>query len=162
MTEGATLAAKLQAEGEKFIHFATGVADHQWNIEVYTEGEVWTIRAVFTHLLSAERAFVKLFAQIRDGGAGVSEDFSIDRYNAAQQRWTSELSPAGVIDQFRAAREQMVSFVSGLSDPDLERRGRHPFLGIVSLREMVKMIYIHNQTHLRDVRQALQAHSEAA
>jgi hypothetical protein len=110
---------------------------------------------VCAHLLTAERAFVKLFAEIRDGGAGVSEDFSIDRYNAIQQQRTAGLAPVVLIEELGLARAQMVAFVSGLTASDLERKGRHPFLGVVSLREMVKMIYIHNQTHFRDVRRVL-------
>jgi hypothetical protein len=155
MSEGASLAAKLQVEGEKICLFMASLDDGQWNVEVYTEGAVWTIRGVFAHLLTAERAFVKLFAEIRDGGPGVSEDFSIDRYNAIQQRRTARLAPATLIAELRAARTQMVGFVSGLTAADLERKGRHPFLAVVSLREMVKMIYIHNQTHFRDVRRVL-------
>ena len=155
MSEAASLAAKLQAEGEKVDLFMASLDEGQWNAEVYTEGAIWTIRGVFAHLLSAERAFVKLFAEIRDGGAGVSEDFNIDRYNAIQQRKTAGLAPAALIEELRAARAQMVAFVSGLTASDLERKGRHPFLGVVSLREMVKMIYIHNQTHFRDVRRVL-------
>jgi hypothetical protein len=37
----------------------------------------------------------------------------------------------------------------------LEKTGRHPFLGVTTLREMIKMIYIHNQTHYRDLRRVL-------
>jgi uncharacterized protein (TIGR03083 family) len=122
---------------------------------VYTEGATWTVRAVLAHLVTAERAFVKLFASIREGGSGVSEDFSIDRYNARQQEKTRDLLPAELVEQFKAVREEMVSFVSGLEDADLERIGRHPFLQETSLREMIRMVYLHNQIHLRDLKRAL-------
>ena len=49
----------------------------------------------------------------------------------------------------------MIEWVSGLSDLDLQRTGGTPFLGITTLREMVKMVYIHNQTHYRDLRRVL-------
>ena len=102
-----------------------------------------------------QRAFVKLFESIRQGGEGVADDFVIDRYNASQQEKTKELTPAELLDQYKARRAQMIEWVSGLSDLDLERTGRHPFLGITTLREMVKMVYIHNQTHYRDLRRVL-------
>jgi len=155
MSESATLAAKLQVEGHKLSSFMEGLQGDQWIAQVYADGQVWTTRSVFAHLLTAERAFIKLFDQIRLGGPGVSEDFDIDRYNASQQRKTAELEPADLMQQFSEIRGQMVAFVSGLADLDLEKRGRHPFLGMVTLREMIRMIYIHGQTHYRDVRRAL-------
>ena len=157
MPEGAALSAKLQAEGEKLVAFMASLRDGQWNAQVYSAEAVWTVRGVFAHLLSAERDFVQLLSGIQSGGSGVSESFNIDRYNARQQKRTAALEPEGLVNAFRAARAQMVEFVSSLTDSDLHRHGRHPFLGVVSLREMVKMIYIHNQTHVRDVRRALKA-----
>jgi uncharacterized damage-inducible protein DinB len=155
MSEAATLASKLQTEGEKFIAFFGGLAEGQWNTEVYTEGSTWTIRSILAHLMTAERAFVKLFEEIRGGGKGVSEDFVIDRYNARQQEKTRELSPRELLEQYRTVRAQMVSWVSGLRDEELECRGRHPYLGETTLREMIKMVYIHNQTHYRDIRRVM-------
>jgi hypothetical protein len=155
MSESATLAAKLQGEGQKLRSFMEGLRADQWIAQVYADGGVWTTRSVFAHLLTADRAFIKLFDQIRLGGSGVSDDFDIDRYNASQQRKTADLGPAELVQQFSEIRGQMVVFVSGLADRDLEKRARHPFLGVVTLREMIRMIYIHGQTHYRDVRRAL-------
>ena len=149
------LAAKLKSEGQKLTGFFSGLQDSQWSVELYTEGTVWTVRNALAHLATAERAFVKLFDQIRRGGHGVSEDFSIDRYNASQQRKTNDWSPRQLIEQYEAARHDMVTLVSRMSDMDLDREGRHPFMGVTTLREMVKMIYIHNQMHQRDIRRAL-------
>ena len=148
------LAERLAAEGEKMAAFFGSLTEDQWQSEVYTEETVWTIRNVLAHLVTAERAFVKLFEQIRLGGAGASEDFSIDRYNAAQQQRTKALSPSELLGQYVAVRAEMVSWVKGLEDADLEKVGRHPFLGVTNLHEMIKMVYRHNQIHYRDIRRA--------
>ena len=155
MSAAVELAQKLKSEGEKFAAFFSGLTDDQWNLEIYTEGAVWTIRNVLSHLMTSERAFVKLFENVRQGGPGVSEDFVTDRYNARQQEKTRNLSPRELLEQYKAVRAQMIEWVSSLGDADLERTGRHPFLGMTTLREMVKMVYIHNQTHYRDVRRVL-------
>lgn len=155
MSETAELAEKLKSEGAKFAAFFAGLTDAEWQTEVYTEGAVWTIRDTLAHLVTAERAFVKLFEDIRQGGSGASEDFSIDRYNARQQEKTKELPPSELQEQYKSIRAQMIAWVSGISDSDLDKTGRHPFLGVATLREMVKMVYIHNQTHYRDARKAL-------
>jgi uncharacterized protein (TIGR03083 family) len=155
MPEPAVLAEKLKAEGEKLAAFFAALDEHTWNAGVYTEGATWTVRAVLAHLVTAERGFVRLFESIREGGSGVSEDFSIDRYNARQQEKTRDLLPAELLAQFGAVRADMVAFVSGLQEADLERIGRHPFLKETSLREMIKMVYLHNQMHLRDLKRVL-------
>jgi uncharacterized damage-inducible protein DinB len=151
MSEILKLADKLRAEGEKFSGFYSGLSDEKWKTEVYKEGTVWTIRNILAHLVTAERAFVKLFESIRQGGGGVAEDFVIDRYNAIQQAKTKDLTPHELIDQYRAVRADMVAWILTLEDADLAKSGRHPFLGHATLHEMIKMVYIHNQTHYRDL-----------
>jgi len=155
MSETIELAQKLKSEGEKFASFFGGLTDDQWKREVYTEGSVWTIRSILSHLMTSERAFLKLFENIRQGGQGASEDFVIDRYNASQQDKTRDLSPLELLEEFKAMRTKMIAWVSGISDSDLDKTGRHPGLGVTTLRDMVKMVYIHNQTHYRDLRRIL-------
>ena len=93
MSETTDLADKLKSEGEKFYAIFSGFTDDQWSVEIYTEGETWTIRNVLSHFVTSERGLVKLFERIRTTGEGASEDFSIDRYNATQQQRTKDLSP---------------------------------------------------------------------
>lgn len=146
------LADRLKTEGEKTYAYFAALTPEQWQSDVYTEGETWNIRNVLVHFVTAERAFVKLFSQIRDGGPGASEDFDIDRYNASQQAKTRELSPAELLEQFRQVRAEMTALVASFTPEDLEKQGRHPFLGLTSLADMIKMVYRHNQIHFRDMR----------
>ena len=150
-----SLVEKLTSEGEKFVVFFCGLTDGQWKKEVYTEGDVWTIRNILAHLVTSERAFIKLFENIRQGGQGAAEDFVIDRYNASQQEKTKDLNSQELLEQYKEMRAEMIEWVSGISDSDLDKTGRHPGLGVTTLREMVKMVYIHNQTHYRDLRRVL-------
>jgi hypothetical protein len=155
MSEITELAEKLKSEGEKFIAIFSGLKDDQWQTEVYTEGTTWTIRNVLSHFVTSERGLIKLFEQIRQGGAGSSEDFSIDRYNAAMQARTKEATPQELLDQYKEVRANAIQWVSGLRESELEIEGRHPFLGQTVIREMIKMLYIHNQLHYRDMKKAL-------
>lgn len=155
MSEAAELADKLKAEGEKLTGYFASLSDEKWGTEVYAEGSTWTIRSILAHLMTAERAFLKLFEDIRQGGPGTSQEFVIDRYNARQQEKMKDAGPAELLERFREVRTQMIAWVAGLEDAALERTGRHPFLGVTSLREMIKMIYIHDQTHYRDIRRVL-------
>ena len=155
MSEITELAEKLRAEGDKFVSIFSGLNDEQWNQEVYTEGTTWTIRNVLSHFVTSERGLIKLFEQIRQGGAGAADDFSIDRYNAAMQERTKELSPQELLEQYKQIRANSIAWVSGLKDDELEITGRHPFLGQTMIREMIKMLYIHNLTHYRDMKKTM-------
>lgn len=155
MSEITELAEKLKTEGERMVSIFSGIRDDQWNQEVYTEGTTWTIRNILSHFVTSERGLVKLFEQIRQGGAGSADDFSIDRYNAAMQARTKELPPAELLEQYKQVRANSVNWVSGLNENELEITGRHPFLQTTTMREMIKMLYIHNMTHYRDMKKAI-------
>jgi len=157
MSELTDLAHKLTLEGERFVAFFSGLTDAQWQTDVYTEGTIWSVRNVLSHFVTSERGLVKLFEEIRQGGAGAAEDFSIDRYNARQQDKTHELTPPELLEQYKSVRANSVTWVLSLQESDLEITGRHPFLGPTTIREMIKMLYLHNQIHYRDLKKALSA-----
>lgn len=155
MSETTELAEKLKAEGEKMFAFFSGLTDEQWTSQVYTEGETWTLRNVLSHFVTSEKGLVKLFERIRTTGEGASDDFSIDRYNAAQQQKTKDLTPAELLEQYKQVRAESIAWVLSLKDEELEIKGRHPFLGETAIREMIKMLYIHHMNHYRDVKRTM-------
>jgi DinB superfamily len=155
MSEITELAEKLKSEGEKFVAIFAGLSDDQWQTEVYTEGATWSIRNVLSHFVTSERGLIKLFEQIRQGGPGSAEEFSIDRYNASMQVRTKDLIPQELLEQYKSIRADSITWTSSLSETDLEIQGRHPFLGMTTIREMIKMLYLHNQLHYRDMKKAL-------
>jgi uncharacterized damage-inducible protein DinB len=156
MTETpAFLAERLKTEGDKTIAFFNSLKDDNWEIAVYTEGSEWTVQNVLAHFVSAEQGFIRLFRDILSGGEGASDDFDIDRYNAKQQELIKDISRQELVKLFKASRFEMISLVSSLSTDDLQREGRHPFLGLTTLGEMIKMVYRHNQIHHRDLRKLI-------
>lgn len=155
MSDITELAEKLKTEGEKMVSVFSNLTEDQWQMEVYTEGATWTIRNVLSHFVTSERGLLKLFEQIRQGGAGAADDFSIDRYNAAMQARMKDATPLELLEQYKEVRAHAVEWVSSLHESELEITGRHPFLGQTVIREMIKMLYIHNLTHYRDLKRAL-------
>lgn len=157
MSETAELAEKLRTEGDRFVSIFSALNDEQWDQEVYTEGTTWTIRNVLSHFVTSERGLIKLFEQIRQGSTGAADDFSIDRYNAAQQEKTKELTAPELLEQYKHVRANSIAWVSSLKEEELEIMGRHPFLQMTTLREMIKMLYIHNMTHYRDMKKVIKS-----
>ncbi len=155
MPETTDLAEKLKSEGEKIVAIFAGFTDEQWKKEVYTEGTTWTIRNILSHFVTSERGLLRLFERIRQTGEGAANDFSIDRYNARMQEKTQELTPAELLEQYKEVRANSVAWTASIADADLEKRGRHPYLGETTIREMLKTLYVHNQIHYRDLKRTL-------
>jgi hypothetical protein len=155
-TTPAWLAERLKKEGEKVIALFATLTDEQWKTKVYTEGDTWTVRNVLAHFVTSERGLHKLFKRVLEDGLGVSDDFSIDYYNARQQENTKGLTPDELLEQFADVRRDLVKWVSKRSQEDLAVEGRHPYMGQVNLGEMLKMIYLHNQLHIRDFRKLIE------
>lgn len=150
----AFLAERLRAEGDKTLQLFQSLTPQQWQTVVYSEGSPWTMKSVLVHFVTAEKGFLKMLPDIAAGGPGASEDFDIDRFNASQQEKSKDLTPQELLDQFREVRTTMAAWVHSLTPADLEKTGRHPFLGHATLSEMIKLVYRHNQIHLRDLRRA--------
>ena len=151
----ASLSTKLASEGEKVFAYFSALTLEQWQQVVYSDAAEWTVRSVLAHLVSAEQGFLRIFASIRDGGPGASDDFDIDRYNAAQQDKLADVPPADLLTRYQAVRAEMTAFAASLTDTDLQKQGRHPALGLTSLADMLKMVYLHNTMHLRDVKRVI-------
>jgi hypothetical protein len=147
----AFLAKYLKTEGEKVAVFFASLTEAQWQASVFTEGATWIVRNVLAHLLIAETSLPAMFANIRDGLPGTPEGFNFDAYTAEQVQRAAVLSTQELLEQYKTVRAKTIAFVTTLSADDLEKRGRHPFMGITTLAEMIKGICIHNEIHLRDL-----------
>jgi hypothetical protein len=149
------LADKLAKEGEKSAEFFGGLADEDWGVRVYDDGAGWDARTILIHLAETEEDIPQLMRSILSGGEGVEAGFDIDEYNARRVGATQDDRPAAWLARFVERRSATATFVAGLSGADLQRRGRHPFLGETEIVEMIRLMYLHAQMHQRDIRRAL-------
>jgi uncharacterized damage-inducible protein DinB len=146
------LAERMRSEGGKVRSFFENMSDEAWNTRVYSDGECWTIRQVLAHFVATEEGFRALIQDILSGGPGAPENFDIDSYNERAVAGLQEETPEDLLTAFTRLREENASLVGVLKPDELEKTGRHPFLGITSMEDIIKLIYRHNQIHLRDVR----------
>jgi hypothetical protein len=124
------------------------------NWPVYAEGALWTVKDILAHQVSTERSIRMLLSNILAGGQGVSQDFSIDRFNVSEVAKLSAMPWEELIETFRVARADTAALALSLAEGQLELRGRHPFLGVTSVGDILQLLYRHNMMHVRDVRRA--------
>jgi hypothetical protein len=151
----AWLAKRLLDEGQKAGAFFETLSPGQWDLPVYTEGACWKVRQVLAHFVATERAFCRLVTNILEGGSGTPEDFDLNAYNERKAAELAEVPAEELIRRYDDLRRETARLVAGLQPVDLARTGRHPFLGVVPLAEMLKLIYRHNQIHIREIRAVL-------
>jgi hypothetical protein len=149
------LAGRLADESLKTHEFFDGLTAEQWDIQVYSDGTQWTLCQILTHFVSSEVSFNRLIENILQGGEGAPEGFDIDVYNEKKVLQLRDSSITEMLERFDNARQRNIELVSQMTADDLLIEGRHPFLGVVPLKDMIKLIYRHNQIHQRDMRKKL-------
>ena len=149
------LAERLVSEGKKTIQFLQELPEQAWAQTIYTDGAAWTVTQILAHFTTTESSLYRLLENIIGGGSGSPEDFNINAYNERKAAQLDGTPISILLEQFLQQRQQTAAYVNRLSAHDLERQGRHPFLGIAPVREIVKIIYRHNQIHQREIRRAL-------
>lgn len=150
-----SIAERMSSEGQKTLDFFSTLTPEQLGLTIYTEGSHWSIRDILAHFVSAESGITRLVESILAGGQGTPEDFDLNLYNERKVAGLKEASAVSLLTQFSVLRQRSASLVKGLSQGDLEKTGRHPWLGIATIADILKMMYRHNQIHQRDIRRAL-------
>ncbi len=150
------LAKRLRIEGEKMLAFFDELNPEDWERVIYADEGNWRVRSILLHLVTAEQAFYQLFQNILEGGEGASPDFDLDRYNARQQEKYKDLALETLLEEYKQIRAKMADWVESLSEESLLIKARHPHpdLDIITLEEMIKMVYTHNQMHYRDIKKS--------
>ncbi len=149
------LAERLKTEGEKTVEFFQTLPTDKWQAQIYTDGEHWTIHQILTHLTQAEDSVARLVAHVVVGGGGSPEGFDLNAYNHKKVKELETQAPEALITEFANRRTRTVSFVEKLTETDLEKVGRHAFLGMTTIEEMLKTMHLHTQLHRRDIRKLL-------
>jgi hypothetical protein len=155
MVDSAKLVERLTQERDKTVQFFRQLTPANWELLLYTEGAEWRVRDVLAHIVSAESGIRRLIADIVQGNPGAPEDFDLDGYNQRKVRQLQDQPVDELLDRFLALREKTIRLVESLSREDLQRQGRHPFLGVAPVEDIIKLMYRHVQIHLRDIRRAI-------
>jgi hypothetical protein len=151
----AFLSERLRNEGEKTISFFQTLSAAQWEQIIYNDKAPWKAHQVLAHLVATEEMVRIQIEGVLSGGEGVAEEFDIDSFNLESVARLENNPAADLLCLFSEYRQMTVTMVESLDQDDLLRQGRHPYLGIVPLGEVIKLIYRHNQIHQREIRKVL-------
>lgn len=118
-------------------------------------GDTWSPFDVVGHLIHGERTdWVPRARMILEHGDARPFD-PFDRF--AQQSASQGRTLGSLLDEFVALREENLRELAalGITDADLDRRGRHPGLGTVTLRQLLATWTAHDLDHLMQISRVL-------
>ncbi len=150
------LAVKLEKGRQKTIEVFNALTPAQWVKQVYGEPN-WCAQHLLAHFVSAERHLLALAQDVADGGAGAPPGFDIDRHNAAEQNRLEGQAPQTLLRLLDQARQETIDWVKTLGAGQLDKIGRHPGLGEVTVEAMITAMYGHQLLHIRDLTRLLKA-----
>lgn len=150
------LRTRLQEECEKTTEFFKNLQPHDWSQQVYASGIKWGVKQVLAHLISAETAYQNLMQDVLSGESLTPYDFDIDLFNQRELSAAETISAHELIEAFCNIRAACIEFTNTLSESDLYKTGYHPRSGDMKIDEIIKLVYLHNMMHQRDVQKALQ------
>lgn len=115
-------------------------------------GETWSPYDVVGHLIVGERTdWIPRARRILEQGESVPFD-KFDRQAHFEEgfRASAGKSMDSLLDEFGAARAESLRQLRGLR-LDLDKKGRHPALGSVTLRNLLATWVAHDMTHLSQI-----------
>jgi len=148
------LAARLEKGRQKTFEILNALTPEQWQQPLYTEPP-WQVRNLLAHFVSAEKQLLALAQDVAAGGPGAPPDLDIDRYNAAEQSRLEGQSLSSLLDLLEQERQQTITWVRTLDEAQLDKVGRHPFLGDINVDNMILAIYGHQLLHMRELSRLL-------
>ena len=150
MEEGVAILARTPATLDALLR---GLPDG-W-IAAHEGGETWSPFDVIGHLIHGERTDWVPRARIilEHGEARAFTKF--DRF--AQFAVSEGRTLASLLDEFALVRRENLRELAslGITEADLERRGRHPELGVVTLRQLLATWVAHDLDHVAQVLRVL-------
>ena len=124
-------------------------------ISAHEGGETWSPFDVVGHLIHGERTdwMARIAIVLEHGEARAFETFDrLAQFSESNGRRLESL-----LDEFEALRRENLRSLAALrlTEADLDRRGRHPQLGPVTLRQLLATWVAHDLDHVMQVSRVL-------
>ncbi len=150
MEEGVAILSRTPATLDALLR---GLPDG-W-IAAHEGGDTWSPFDILGHLIHGERTdWMQRVRILLDHGEARPFD-KFDRF--AQFDASKGRTLASLLDEFAIVRQHSLGELAALdlTDADLDRRGRHPELGVVTLRQLLATWVAHDLDHVMQISRVL-------
>ena len=154
MKTKAQIRAKLDEARDEMNRVLDQIGD-RWEQQVYSDGLAWTVRQVLVHVADADRGHNRQAMGYAEGQQVIPSDFDVQRYNT---RTTEKLASKTVEEartEMSQSRQALLAWLDNVEEEKLNREGRHASGNIMTVRNMLRIQALHEQTHAREIAGAL-------
>jgi uncharacterized damage-inducible protein DinB len=140
-------------------HTLRSVLDHlqidDWEKTIQDEDQKWTVRQIVSHLFDAQRGMTGQISKISVGEEVIPPDFDLNRWNRRAVEKQADKTPQELVAGLEDGRTALKQVLNGLTDEQLDKRGRHSSLQIMSVEEIIRQIATHEADHARIIAEKL-------
>jgi hypothetical protein len=111
----------------------------------------WSVRLTLAHVGSAQWDHLQVARRLIAGEPTDLPDFDLDTWNAAAVEQRAVWTVDQVLDDLDAAQKATLDLLHHLEDETLDVAGTHPAWGETSLRQVLRIIPLHDSMHCRDI-----------
>jgi uncharacterized damage-inducible protein DinB len=112
----------------------------------------WSVRDEMAHLAAAKRGMLGIAQRMAAGkDPQLRPDYDNDVNNARQVAKRKGKSLVELRQELDEVHAELIGFLNGLTNEQLDLMGQHPLYGEVKLKELLVIIYSHETTHTREI-----------
>jgi uncharacterized damage-inducible protein DinB len=136
-------------------HALRSVLDHlqlaDWEQSIQDEDQQWTVRQIVSHLVDAQRGMTNQISKISAGEDLIPPDFDLNRWNRRAVEKAADKTPQDLVAALEDGRTALKQVLNGLTDDQLDKRGRHSSLQIMSVEEIARLVATHEADHAKTI-----------
>jgi hypothetical protein len=151
----AKLLSRLRRGIAKSQEMFESLETEEWDLVLYEEPYPWRVRDLLAHFVSAEVGLLRLAQDVAASGSGAPKGFDYDAFNASEQERFAHVPREQLLVDLIAARQVTLAWVGELEEIALDRAGRHPALGEITVETFINAIYGHQLMHMQDLMRLL-------
>lgn len=154
MKTKAQIKARLDEARDEINRVLDQVGD-RWEQQVYSDGLAWNVRQVLVHVADADQGHNRQAMGYAEGQQVVPPNFDVQRYNTR----TTEKLASKTAEEARAdmaqSRQTLLEWLDSVEEEKLNREGLHASGHVMTVRNMLRIQALHEQSHARDIAAAL-------
>nr|AIA11666.1 DinB superfamily [uncultured bacterium] len=139
----------------KLTHVINQLQPTDWDKSVQEGDQKWTVKQIITHLVDAQKGMTGQITTISSGQEAIPADFDLDRWNKRAVEKGADKTSEDLLTALDEGRTKLLDLVKTFSDTQLDQKGRHSSLAIMSVEEIVTLIGTHEAEHASLIAQAL-------
>lgn len=127
----------------------------RWDAQIYSDGLQWTARQIAVHLAEADRGHNVQVMGIAEGREVIPPDFDVERFNKRTTEKFAEKSADQARAELETNRAELLAWLESVDDAKLDIIGRHASLRMLSVRDILRLMTLHEKGHADDIVKAL-------